>query len=260
MAEDIVSPEEGRLLADSIGADYYETSVWAGFGVDDVFNNVARSALYSKRLKNIFSVLKSLKHVRKPRCQAPYQLPRPPPPSINVGPSNIDLDMKNLLELSTYSDVVFIVQGVWMHAHRICLMAASPVFEELFSLDIACVSQSDNGAKNNENHSGVKKFLSSSHSGSKLLKDTAKLLDNEELQCSSNDTLDLIDLSACAAAPPIVHYPVHEMKHPAFTSLQIQYLDVVAQCAMSQKSYQIVITLNSCITPAALQAVLVSTK
>ena len=240
--QDIVSPGEGRVLADVIGADYYETSVWAPYGVDDVFDNVARSALCSKRLKNIFSVL-NLKNVRKPKCQAPYQLPHPSPPSIKVEDPTLDKDMKKLLESSTHSDVVFNVQGVWMRAHRICLMASSPVFEDLFLLD--CPTPQDSVTIPTDGYSNVKCISSSHH---KLLKDTTKLIDNDEPP-------NLIDLSACAA-PTSAFPPPH--KTSAFISVQVQLLDDVAQSDVPQKLYQTIVTLNSCITPAALQAVLVS--
>ena len=235
--EDIVSPEEGRRTAESMGADYYETSVWAGYGVTDVFTNVARSALYSKRLKNIFSVLKNIKHVRKPHCQAPYQLPTPPAPIVTVKTSSLNDDKHSLLENVPYSDVVFIAQGVLIRAHKICLSAASPVFEELFTSVITHPS------------------VSTKHSsgGAKLLSDTARLLDNEELEASSTETINLIDLTGLAAAAR------EPELNPAFESYQIQLMDDISpQTATSpQKSKQIVITLNSCITPAAFRGVLV---
>jgi Rho-related BTB domain-containing protein 1/2 len=66
---DIVLPEEGRAIARKVGACYYETSVLAQYGIDDVFSNAVRACLFRKRRAQIFSKIGNLKHVTKPHLQ-----------------------------------------------------------------------------------------------------------------------------------------------------------------------------------------------
>lgn len=64
---DILAPEQGRLLAKEIGAQYYETSVLTRFGVGELFENVVRAALLARKQQRFW--MTNLKHVQHPLLQ-----------------------------------------------------------------------------------------------------------------------------------------------------------------------------------------------
>lgn len=129
--KDILHPDAGRAVAKQIGAAYYETSVLEQFGIDTVFDNVARVALIYKRERHFWTNFGILKQISKPLCQQPYLPPRPVPPSVPVvEKQRCNLDY--LLEREAFFDVIFLVQSVPVKAHKACLVAASSVFEKLF--------------------------------------------------------------------------------------------------------------------------------
>lgn len=64
---DILTPEQGRLVGKEIGAPYYETSVLTHFGVSEVFENIIRAALLSRRQQRFW--MTNLKHVQRPLLQ-----------------------------------------------------------------------------------------------------------------------------------------------------------------------------------------------
>lgn len=133
---DILPPDRGRAVAQEINAHYYESSVLLDYGINDVFVNVIRAALIQKRDKHFWNQLGGLKRITRPLCQAPFQPPQPLCPKILIPPPSLDHDLLNLLDSQSYSDVVFMVQGIAIPAHKSCLAVACSVFEELFlSLD-----------------------------------------------------------------------------------------------------------------------------
>jgi Rho-related BTB domain-containing protein 1/2 len=129
---DIVPPDHGRTVAKEINAHYYESSVFLNYGIHDVFMNVIRAALIHKREKHFWNQLGGLKNITKPLCQAPFQPPQPLCPKILIQPTTLDHDLLNLFDNQSYADVVFMVQGTAIPAHKSCLAVASPIFEELF--------------------------------------------------------------------------------------------------------------------------------
>lgn len=64
---DLVMPCEGRAVAREIGVEYYETSVLTYFGVNEVFDNVIRAALISRRQQRFW--MTNLKRVQRPTLQ-----------------------------------------------------------------------------------------------------------------------------------------------------------------------------------------------
>lgn len=118
-------------MAKQIGAAYYETSVLEQFGIDTVFANVARVALIYKRERHFWTAFGILKQISKPLCQQPHLPPKPVPPSAPVVETQ-PCDLDCLLEKAAFFDVIFLVQNVPVKAHKVCLVAASSVFEKLF--------------------------------------------------------------------------------------------------------------------------------
>ena len=60
-------------MAKEVGAAaYYETSVLDNFGINQVFINVTRAALVSRREKHFWNMLGNLKRISKPICQVIY--------------------------------------------------------------------------------------------------------------------------------------------------------------------------------------------
>ena len=57
-------------MAKEVGAAaYYETSVLDNFGINQVFINVTRAALVSRREKHFWNMLGNLKRISRPICQ-----------------------------------------------------------------------------------------------------------------------------------------------------------------------------------------------
>lgn len=137
--EDIVLPEEGKQVAKKLGLYYYETSVLVQYGIDEVFSNCVRAALISKRRGKILVSFGSLKNVVRPHLQVPHMPPRPSPPKV-VPCENSDVTKgdETMLGESFFADVVFIVQGQRIEAHRVYLVAASAAFQSFFE-ETLCV-------------------------------------------------------------------------------------------------------------------------
>ena len=51
---DIVMPEEARMVAREMNIPYYESSVLTYFGIDEIFDNAIRGALFSRRQQSLF--------------------------------------------------------------------------------------------------------------------------------------------------------------------------------------------------------------
>ncbi|XP_002735360.1 rho-related BTB domain-containing protein 1-like, partial [Saccoglossus kowalevskii] len=133
--KDIISPYDCRQVAKDIGATYYETSVVTMFGIRELFDNVIRAALISRRHTRFW--ISSLRKVQSPLLQEPYLPPKPEPPDLTLPPSSFCSDIGSLLDNPCCSDVVFLVKGILIPAHRVCLVAASPLFFDLFMMDLS---------------------------------------------------------------------------------------------------------------------------
>ena len=128
----IVTPRIGRQIAQEIGAYYYECSVLTMSGLQDVFQNVIRAALCNQRAKRLLS--KQLRKVLPPQLQVPEKPPRPQTPVIEVPPSTYHSDLTTLLESQFYFDVVFVVEGRQIKAHKAVLIAAGCKSPMLFGV------------------------------------------------------------------------------------------------------------------------------
>ncbi|XP_071033337.1 rho-related BTB domain-containing protein 1 isoform X2 [Parasteatoda tepidariorum] len=132
---DILSPEQGRQVAKEIGAPYYETSVLTHFGVNEVFENVIRSALLSRRQQRFW--MTNLKHVQRPLLQVPFCPPEPRPPQVIVPPPQFEDDMLSLLHSQAYTDVIFLTGKVGFAAHKSVLSAVCSSLHKLFTIDVS---------------------------------------------------------------------------------------------------------------------------
>nr|XP_046908328.1 rho-related BTB domain-containing protein 2-like isoform X2 [Dermatophagoides farinae] len=131
---DILSPEQGRNMAKEINASYYETSVFTGYGVKQVFENVIRSALIARRQQRF--LMTSLKHVRDCLLQEPFLPPKPQLPQLVVPASTYGLDIGSLLNRQAYTDVVFVnhtASKASINCHKIVLITASDMLNTLFT-------------------------------------------------------------------------------------------------------------------------------
>lgn len=134
---DLLRPEQGRLLAKEIGAAYYETSVLTNFGVGEVFSNVIRAALLSRKQQRFW--MTNLKHVQHPAIQVPFCPPKPVAPVVTVPASQFVEHMQALLQAQAYTDALLLVGREALACHRWLLAAASPAFCQLFAaLDPVC--------------------------------------------------------------------------------------------------------------------------
>lgn len=131
--DDILFPEDGRMVAQQIGAYYYETSVLEQFGIDFLFTNVVRAALIYKRDCHFWNNFGLLKGICRPVFQAPHLPPPRPGPEVEVPDAECsDSALEDLLQSRSFCDVVFLVQNVPIAAHKVCLLAACSLFDALF--------------------------------------------------------------------------------------------------------------------------------
>ncbi|GFY66642.1 rho-related BTB domain-containing protein 1 [Trichonephila inaurata madagascariensis] len=127
---DLITREQGRQLANEIGASYYESSVLTQYGVDAVFENAVRLALIARRQQRFW--VKSLRNVTSPLLQIPYRPPKPREPETKVLPSTFEEDMYSLLDKEYETDVNLMVGKSRIHSHKIILTAASSHFKQIF--------------------------------------------------------------------------------------------------------------------------------
>ena len=223
-------------------AYYYESSVLVPHGIDTVFTNVIRAALINKREKHFWNMLGGLKRITRPICQKPHLPPKPAAPVPKLPVSHHQEDLGSLLQNQAYCDVIFVAQGVCIQAHKAVLLAAAPVFEDLFLLDMSSSKPAAMQRVNSQKEGAG--------TGAKPDTDTSKLLENEEYETCSIDTADGMHVHD-ASEPPL---PRQVLNHPAFHCIELQHCEDVT--ATGQKVLQTVVTLDGSITPAAFQVVL----
>lgn len=128
-------PEDGRQIATKMGAAYYETSVYNMFGVEELFENVLRAALISKRSHHFWMALGNLRTVRSLSMQAPYCVPRPKPPPLDdsclTPPETFDMSLA--FGNSEFVDVAFNVGRRSIGAHCACLAVGSKTFRDILT-------------------------------------------------------------------------------------------------------------------------------
>ncbi len=206
--------------------------------------------------------------------QAPFLPPKPTQPAAIVPDGRLDEDIRTLLQNQQYCDVIFVAQGVCIPAHKVCLVAASSVFEELFLADwsepdsLKTREKDDvagdnfkngntlsNGSHSRSASSSRSNSLKRTHNtskdrdkGAKAQSDTAKLLDHEEGEMSSVDAVDTVGTDDSSRNRRIL------LNLPAFSSLEFEEVDDTF--TFGGKHVQTVVTLNDNVSPAALQYVL----
>lgn len=259
--EDILPPDRGRAVAKEIGAHYYESSVLLGYGIEDVFTNVIRAACLHKRDKHFWNQYSGLRRITEPFCQSPYQPPQPACPEVVIPPPVLDSKLLELLDSQAYADVTFLVQGTSFKAHQVCLLVASPVFEELFKVLQAYQSQED-GERNrnsctsedmaNDNFLSVDniqigEMAELADSPRHLSLDTAKLLDHEEVKSPSESNRAFVSTHTpkqCSRVPSTFTPP------PFCVSVEQK------QSTLESGGLETIITLHNSITPRVFSLLL----
>ncbi|XP_064111058.1 rho-related BTB domain-containing protein 1 isoform X2 [Macrobrachium rosenbergii] len=142
---DLVMPCEGRAVAREIGVPYYETSVLTYFGVNEVFDNVIRAALISRRQQRFW--MTSLKRVQRPTLQVPFCPPKPKVQKPSTVVSTMRENLHCLYSSAAFTDLVLVARDsttseeIVVHAHRFMVAAASTAFHKLLMTDLSdCVA------------------------------------------------------------------------------------------------------------------------
>ena len=179
--KDIITPEQGRAVAKEVGAPYYECSSYTRHGVEDVFLNCVRAAMVEKRKIRFWSA--QLRRIQYPQMQVPMKLPPLMLPKVDIPEETLHDDLCQLLHNQSEGDVVFIVRGQCVRAHKICLAVSAKVFRDLFLKNSQQTSEKVSQGKK----SGSLKRSLSSHSNRLPDSDENCLIDNEILPACSVD-------------------------------------------------------------------------
>ncbi|CAG2110232.1 unnamed protein product, partial [Medioppia subpectinata] len=140
---DILTPEQGRLVAKDIDCPYYETSVFTHFGVNEVFENVIRMALIARRQQRFW--MTNLKHVQRSLLQEPFCPPQPLAPKATLPVSQFEQHLSSLLQYQAYTDLILSIGKSGICAHKVVLSAASKEFYKLLTMDITAGTEYNNG-------------------------------------------------------------------------------------------------------------------
>ncbi|XP_039274269.2 rho-related BTB domain-containing protein 1-like [Styela clava] len=132
-SNDILYPEICRQTASEIECPYYETSVFRGFGIKEVFENTARAALMYRRKMYLYRNV-HLRHVQKPLLQRPLIPPKPEPPKMLLQLPECSLNFSALFNNPTYSDLLVVGENFKFHAHKVILAISSDKLHRLFTL------------------------------------------------------------------------------------------------------------------------------
>jgi len=137
-SEDAIFPEECAVTARRLNCSYYETSVFLGFGVDEVFINCCRAALIHRRSISVWVSNSAMKKVKKPEIQQPLEPPKPPAVVMTTNNNNdvtTSAYLHNLMSLynsSALYDINFICSDErCIRAHRSILSVSSDFFLKL---------------------------------------------------------------------------------------------------------------------------------
>ncbi|XP_013391291.1 rho-related BTB domain-containing protein 1 [Lingula anatina] len=224
LEEDILTPKDGRKVAKKIGAYYYESSVYSRYGVEEVFTNAVRAALYHKRQKKFWKT--QLRGIKPPLCQEPYLPPMPKPPPVQVPEMLMSFDLSGLLSSKAFSDITLQTGDVCIQAHRVCLVTASHVFCDLLIHNIG---------------QRVENQCETPTNGATTCCTSARTVDASERLLPLTDS----DNSSMEVETSQDETSTIALNHPAFLSIQRR-----------SSEGEILLILNSDITPAALQYVL----
>ncbi|CAL1286093.1 unnamed protein product [Larinioides sclopetarius] len=270
---DILSPEQGRSVAKEIGAPYYETSVLTHFGVNEVFENVIRAALLSRRQQRFW--MTNLKHVQRPLLQVPFCPPEPRPPQVIVPPPQFEDDMLSLLHSQMYTDVIFLTGKVGFAAHKSVLSAVCNSLYKLFTLDIAA-----EGTLGGRSASDSSVVSSSDSSVGNFSTDTEQLLTESPhsvITCASfclsrshhNANQNNVSetrhgsvrrRSSCQIHPESLTHGTNIptgvrriLDHRAYQCISIERCEGLDHRGRVTSSIQTIVTLANVITPSAMQ-------
>ena len=220
-----------------------------------------------KREKHFWTLLGGLKHIRHPLAQPPLCPPKPSVPVLHIPCSQLKKDFGKLLESELFADVVFCVRGVYIPAHRACLITAADVFKEMFLIDLADIATHSTTTSHASTSSASQHLLSPSDldnanvlqptkcaswtnekRGEKTaVKDTAILLDNEE-------TASLWSLNTSDSTSLKGGLPKRELNHPAFKYIELR--EIEDSNNRGRSALQTLVTVTEDISPAAFKSVL----
>ncbi|GFY39795.1 rho-related BTB domain-containing protein 1 [Trichonephila inaurata madagascariensis] len=270
---DILSPEQGRSVAKEIGAPYYETSVLTHFGVNEVFENVIRAALLSRRQQRFW--MTNLKHVQRPLLQVPFCPPEPRPPQVIVPPPQFEDDMLSLLHSQMYTDVIFLTGKVGFAAHKSVLSAVCNSLYKLFTIDITAegtlggrsasdssvVSSSDSSI-GNFNTDTEQLLTESPHS---VITCASFCLSRSHHNANQNNVSETRHGSVRRRSSCQIHPESHThgtniqtgirriLDHRAYQCISIERCEGLDHRGRVTSSIQTIVTLANVITPSAMQ-------
>lgn len=178
-SEDILYPETCRQIAAEVDCPYYESSICKGFGVKEIFENVARAALVYRKSAYFYRNI-HLRHVQKPLLQAPLIPPKPRPPELPDVAIDAPLDFSCLFEKSSCSDLLIVGKDFKFHAHKVILACASKAFHRIFQTrpkPVYLISLHRDGISPSSDDDGS------------IVPDLVPLNSNTILQCCDNDDI-----------------------------------------------------------------------
>ncbi|GFY39796.1 rho-related BTB domain-containing protein 1 [Trichonephila inaurata madagascariensis] len=265
--------EQGRSVAKEIGAPYYETSVLTHFGVNEVFENVIRAALLSRRQQRFW--MTNLKHVQRPLLQVPFCPPEPRPPQVIVPPPQFEDDMLSLLHSQMYTDVIFLTGKVGFAAHKSVLSAVCNSLYKLFTIDITAegtlggrsasdssvVSSSDSSI-GNFNTDTEQLLTESPHS---VITCASFCLSRSHHNANQNNVSETRHGSVRRRSSCQIHPESHThgtniqtgirriLDHRAYQCISIERCEGLDHRGRVTSSIQTIVTLANVITPSAMQ-------
>ncbi|XP_042881840.1 rho-related BTB domain-containing protein 1-like isoform X1 [Penaeus japonicus] len=224
---DLVMPCEGRAVAREIGVEYYETSVLTYFGVNEIFDNVIRAALISRRQQRFW--MTNLKRVQRPTLQVPFCPPKPKVQDPSTVGSTLREDFHCLLTSAAFTDLVLVAGGgptaggTIVHAHRFLVASASTAFHKLLMTDLSdCVT-----TRRSSDSSMLSGTFGDTNLGN-FNSDTECLLGNDHsLQRPASRLREAVKRrSSMQTLPQEQHPGIHrELNHAAFQAISIEQWD-----------------------------------
>ncbi|KAK3878684.1 hypothetical protein Pcinc_016692 [Petrolisthes cinctipes] len=222
---DLVMPCEGRAIAREIGVEYYETSVLTYFGVNEVFDNVIRAALISRRQQRFW--MTNLKRVQRPTLQVPFCPPKPKVQEPSPVGSSMREDLHCLLTCAALTDLVLVAggtsPGTIVHTHRFLVAAASTAFHKLLMTDL-----SDCAATRRSSDSSMLSGTFGDTTLGNFNSDTECLLGSDHNQPRPVSRLrEAVKRRSSMQTIPLDQRPgIHrELNHPAFQAISIEQWD-----------------------------------
>ena len=210
-----------------------------------------RAALIHKREKHFWNILGSLKRIQAPQAQAPLLPAKPLLQSLTVPADDVTGDIYRLLQEQSYCDVIFVVSGVCVQAHRAVLVTAHDVFQSLLLGELSALDDVSSEAER-----GVRAAWRLRPAAvAAALGETSALLDDESVSSSVSSLSAESCLSAAATEGATVLRRT-PLNHPAFTCLEVLQRHDASGGGGGGGGTQTVISVSSDVSPAVLQQVL----